>query len=59
MENKENKDIRISAYVPLEIALKISSNARNAGMSVSQYIGNIIEKYLEAYGGDKNENNVR
>ena len=58
MIEKENKDYRLSAYVQLEMALKITANAKKYKLSVSQYLAVIIEEYFAEHEEAQNDNNL-
>ena len=53
--SKNNKDVRISAYVEIDYALEINRLAREAGVSVSEWARQVLIAKVEAV----NENNIR
>lgn len=59
MTEKDTKDYRLSAYVPLDMALKIASNARKYNLSISQYLTIIIEEYFTEHEEVQNDNSIR
>lgn len=54
--SKSNKDVRISAYVEIEYAIKINELAAASKMSVSEWARNVLMSTVDKV--KRNENSV-